>query len=109
MGRSCGWSDVASPDSKSDQAGGSDSLKHGTRKSVMKAMDRSSGVQVCNEFLSIAELAARWRCSRGTVYNRIRSKGIKVLDFAPRGRKGRKVVPVLAVLDIEAQSMKRFC
>jgi biotin operon repressor len=44
------------------------------------------------EYFSIAELAQRWRCSRGTVYNRLRALGAEVLDFASRGKKGKKVV-----------------
>jgi hypothetical protein len=36
-------------------------------------------------FYSIPELAERWRCSRASVYNRIR--GEKVIDFAATGPK----------------------
>jgi hypothetical protein len=39
------------------------------------------------EYYSIGELADRWRVSRGTVYNRLRSTGAKVLDFASSGRR----------------------
>lgn len=60
------------------------------------------------EFLSISELAARWRCSRGTVYNRLRLTGAEVLDFAPRGKRGKKVVPMKTILEIEAGKMKRL-
>lgn len=60
-------------------------------------------------FFSIAELALRWRCSRGTVYNRLRSRGAKVLDFAPFGKKGKKVVHTNVVLQIEAKQTKRLC
>jgi hypothetical protein len=61
------------------------------------------------KFFSIAELALRWRCSRGTVYNRLRSRGTKVLDFAPLGKKGKKVVHANVVLQIEAKQTKRLC
>jgi hypothetical protein len=44
-------------------------------------------------FFSISELATRWRCSRATVYNRLRAVGAKVLDFAPSGKKGKKGDP----------------
>jgi hypothetical protein len=50
-------------------------------------------------FFSIRDLAERWRCSRGSVYNRIR--GQKVVDFAAKGRKGRKLEPLDVVLRIE--------
>jgi hypothetical protein len=59
-------------------------------------------------FLSIAELAERWRCSRGTVYNRLRSLGIEVLDFAARGKKGKKAVPFKVIEQIEARSARRL-
>ena len=57
------------------------------------------------EFFSIAELAHRWRCSRGTVYNRLRAVGAKVLDFAPRGKRGKKVVPIRTILEVERSRM----
>jgi predicted DNA-binding transcriptional regulator AlpA len=60
-------------------------------------------------FFSIPELATRWRCSRATVYNRLRAVGAKVLDFAPSGKKGKKAIPVQVVLEIEARQMKRLC
>jgi hypothetical protein len=64
--------------------------------------------QAMQEYFSIPELAQRWRCSRGTVYNRLRVTGAEVLDFAPRGKKGKKVVPVKTVLQIEERRMKRL-
>lgn len=45
------------------------------------------------EYFSISELAERWRCSRGTVYNRLRATRAEVLDFASRGKKGEKGCP----------------
>ena len=50
-------------------------------------------------FFSIADLATRWRCSRGSVYNWLR--GRKVLHFAPKGSKGRTLVPCATVVEIE--------
>ena len=50
-------------------------------------------------YYSIADLAARWRCSRGTVYNVLPGK--TVLDFAAPGRKGKKLVPAKVVRRIE--------
>jgi hypothetical protein len=60
------------------------------------------------EYFSFCELADRWRCSRGTVYNRLRKMGAEVLDFAPPGKKGKKIVPIATVLEIEHRRMKRL-
>lgn len=60
------------------------------------------------EFFSIAELAERWRCSRATVYNRLRQVGAKVLDFSAGGKKGRKAVPAAVVMRIETRQIKRI-
>jgi hypothetical protein len=46
----------------------------------------------------------RWRCSRGSVYNRIR--GEKVVDFAAHGKKGQKLVPAAVVLKIESSHVR---
>ncbi len=68
--------------------------------------DTSTNVgQTQQEFFSILELAQRWRCSRGTVYNRLRAVGAKVLDFAPRGKRGKKVVPIRTILEVERSRM----
>src|ERR1039457_946258 len=64
---------------------------------------RSEMAPVCKDFLTIPELAQRWRIARPTVYNRLKAAGIKVLDFAPRGGRGRKVVPMGEILKIEGQ------
>jgi len=58
------------------------------------------------DFFSIPELAARWRCSRGTVYNLIR--GERVLDFATPGHRGKKLVPAPIVAKIEQAYMRVF-
>ena len=55
-------------------------------------------------FYSIADLAERWRCSRASVYNRIR--GHYVVDFAASGRKGHKLVPLEIVLKIERTHLR---
>jgi hypothetical protein len=57
-------------------------------------------------FYSIPELAVRWRCSRGTVYNYLRFAGAKVLDFATSGKKGKKLVPASTVFQIETKHLK---
>lgn len=68
----------------------------------------SEAVSRGQEFFSIAELANRWRCSRGTVYTRLRRTGAQVLDFAPSGKKGRKCVHIDVVLQIEKRQMRRL-
>jgi hypothetical protein len=55
-------------------------------------------------FFSVPDLAERWCCSRASVYNRIR--GYEVLDFAAKGHKGSKLVPLRVVLEIERGHMK---
>jgi len=60
------------------------------------------------QYLSISELAARWRCSRVTVYNRLRLLGINVLDFAPPGKRGKKVVSLSTVVKVEESRTKRM-
>jgi len=65
--------------------------------------------KVDQDFFSIQELATRWRCSRGTVYNRLRNMGAKVLDFAAPGKRGKKAVPASVVLEIESQRTRRLC
>lgn len=55
-------------------------------------------------YFSIPDLASRWRCSRGTVYNVIR--GEKVLDFAAPGHKGKKLVPQEVVRRIEQSNTR---
>jgi hypothetical protein len=55
-------------------------------------------------YFSIPELASRWRCSRGTVYNVIR--GEKVLDFATPGHRGKKLVPRDVVCSIEQSNTR---
>jgi hypothetical protein len=59
-------------------------------------------------YFSIPELASRWRCSRGSVYNRLRSVGAKVLDFAANGKKCKKVVPAAVVAEIECKKTRIF-
>jgi hypothetical protein len=57
-------------------------------------------------YFSIPDLATRWRCSRGTVYNRLRLGGVKVLDFAVAGRKSKKLIAAALVLRLEAKYTK---
>jgi hypothetical protein len=60
------------------------------------------------QYLSISELAARWRCSRGTVYNRLRLLGLNVLDFAPPGKRGKKIVSLSTIVKVEESTTKRL-
>jgi hypothetical protein len=60
-----------------------------------------SDAPIHRDFFTIQQLAERWSCSRGTVYNILRSTGTKVVDFAAKGCKGRKLVPTAAVEEIE--------
>jgi hypothetical protein len=55
-------------------------------------------------FFSISDLAKRWRCSRASVYNRLR--GELVLDFARPGRRGHKVIPRETVTVIERKRLR---
>ncbi len=55
-------------------------------------------------FFSISDLAKRWRCSRASVYNRLR--GELVLDFARPGRRGHKVIPRDTVTVIERKRLR---
>lgn len=66
----------------------------------------SAAPKLAQLFFSIPELAARWCCSRGTVYNLIR--GEKVLDFASPGHRGKKLVPAAVVCKIEDSNTRVF-
>ncbi len=71
--------------------------------------DRLARRSAGEDYFSIADLAKRWRCSRGTVYNRLRSAGARVLDFATPGKRGKKVVAASVVSQIESRVTKRLC
>jgi hypothetical protein len=51
-------------------------------------------------------LANRWRIARPTVYDRLRQARVKVLDFNPRGGRGRKLIPFGAVLEVENRQLR---
>jgi hypothetical protein len=59
-------------------------------------------------FFTIPELAVRWSCSRGSVYNYLREAGARIVDFAPPGKKGKKLIPLEVVERIERQRTKRI-
>jgi predicted DNA-binding protein YlxM (UPF0122 family) len=60
-------------------------------------------------FFSIQELADRWRCSRGTVRNRLRSSGALILDFAGPGKRSKKAIAAGVVFQLENLKSKRVC
>jgi hypothetical protein len=70
----------------------------------MHAVAQTPPASAAQPFFSIPELAKRWRCSRGSVYNRIR--GQMVVDFAAKGRKGHKLVPADVVLKLERAHLR---
>jgi hypothetical protein len=57
-------------------------------------------------FFSFQDLAERWRCSRGTVRNRLRASGATVLDFG--GGRSKKTVAASVVYQIERKRTKRL-
>jgi predicted DNA-binding transcriptional regulator AlpA len=82
-----------------------------TDNTILEMLDkqRTAAPVRQQEFFSFKELAERWRCSRATVYNRLRSAGARVLDFSDKGKKGKKAIPATAVWQIENRHMKRLC
>jgi hypothetical protein len=61
------------------------------------------------EFLSVDDIAVRWRCSRGTVYNRLRGAGAFALDFtSKRQSRCKRSIPRATVLQIEEKFSKRI-
>lgn len=53
-------------------------------------------------YYSIPDLAARWVCSRATVYNVLAQSEFKVLDLTRSGKdKGKRLVPAAVVEKIE--------
>jgi hypothetical protein len=77
--------------------------------SVAELIEQRKGrSSVRREFYSIGELAHRWRCSRGTVYNRLRAAGADVLDFSVSGKRSKKAVSANTILEIEGRKTKRL-
>ena len=78
----------------------------------LKGLESSSSVSDQPDpspYLSISDLARRWRCSRGTVYNRLRAVGAQVLTFAPCGKRSKKGVAREVVQQIETRNTRRLC
>jgi len=55
------------------------------------------------DYFTIPQLASRWQCSRGSVYNTLRTFGARIVDLATPGKKGRKLIPVETVEKLERQ------
>lgn len=73
---------------------------------VLAAIERNRSA-VKKPFYSIPDLAKRWGCSRGTVYNVLNQSELKLLDLRRAGRdKGKWVVPAAVVEHIERSRMK---
>jgi len=79
--------------------------RHLSQESRQVSADRDGVVP--RDFLSIAELAEHWRCSRGTVYNVLRRFHAEILDLGPRGKRGKKAVAMETVLEIEKKWGKK--
>jgi|HubBroStandDraft_2_1064218.scaffolds.fasta_scaffold57941_4 hypothetical protein len=77
----------------------------GMPESAVRARIASRGEP--QAFFSIQELADRWRCSRGTVRNRLRASGARVLDFSTApGQRSKKAIPAAIVFQIENKKTK---
>jgi hypothetical protein len=70
--------------------------------------ERNRRTPAKQEYFTIQQIADRWCCARSTVYARLRAVGAEVLDFAPRGKKGKKLVRVATVSRIEEKQTRRL-
>jgi len=77
-----------------------------TKKPTTQNPNTGNDTPIRRDFFTIQQLAGRWSCSRGMVYNVLRSTGTKVVDFAAKGRKGHKLIPVAAVEEIERRKLR---
>lgn len=59
-------------------------------------------------YLSMAELADRWRCAQSTARRTLRVNGAEVFDMAIGNRKGKKLVLLRTVEQIEIRRTKRL-
>jgi hypothetical protein len=76
------------------------------KKPEMNKPNSDNAAPIHRDFFTIQQVAERWSCSRGTVYNVLRSTGTSVVDFAAKGRKGHKLVPAAAIEEIERRKMR---
>lgn len=58
------------------------------------------------DFLTVPELAERWRVSCRTVRRRLIAGRIKVLDFSASFGRGRKLIPFGAILEVESRQLR---
>jgi hypothetical protein len=80
----------------------------GLDPNAMKTAIENRGPSTPKPFFTIRELADRWGCSRGSVYNYLRDAAARVVDFAGQGKKGKKLIPLEVVERIERQRTKRI-
>jgi hypothetical protein len=86
-------------------------MANGEQSTAKERQDRPANPHaptVPRDYFSIEELAERWRCSRGTVYNRLRVVGAQVLDFGPSGKRSKKAVSLKTVLEMENRKSKKL-
>lgn len=67
-----------------------------------------SEVQKMDEFYTVRELAARWKCGKSSVERYMRLNGCKVVDLAVGHPKGKKIVPAKEVLRLEEKRMRVY-
>jgi predicted DNA-binding protein YlxM (UPF0122 family) len=73
---------------------------------LIEAINRNRR-SVNKPFYSIPDLAARWNCSRATVYNVLRESESKLFNMSRKGRgKGKWNVPAAVVERIEQSRME---
>jgi hypothetical protein len=80
----------------------------GLDPNAVKNAIETRGTSAPKPYFTIQELAARWGCSRGSVYNYLRDAAARVVDFAGRGKRGKKLIPLEVVERIERQRTKRM-
>ena len=76
-------------------------------QAIKQAIEQRT-VSTPKSFFTIPELAARWGCSRASIYNYLRDAGARIVDFAPTGGKGKKLIPLSVVERIERQRTRRM-
>jgi hypothetical protein len=70
-----------------------------TPEALLAAIE-NLGMKHPKPFFTIPDLALRWRCSRGNVYNVLRKHDVKLLDV------NKRLVPAEAVERIERMNTK---
>src|ERR1700733_9855539 len=57
-------------------------------------------------FYTFQDLALRWQCSRGSIYNIVRKYDVKTMNLSRGKKRGKQLVPAATVERIERQSTK---